>query len=140
MHVEISSFYIYANGLRKPAVWLTCLFRALHTDLQSCWSQLLASAHVPWHTDPAWYANKSTDVVDTVFTVRYIDDLTSGPNPWLSRLLHTSQFVMGHTITGIYPRNLTLQFTGADSANPDLFHTLDITITTTSSRQCTGWL
>jgi hypothetical protein len=55
-----------ANGLRKPAVWLTCLFRAVHTDLQSCWSQLLASAHVPWHTDPAWYANKSTDVVDTV--------------------------------------------------------------------------
>jgi hypothetical protein len=67
------------------------------------------------------------------FTVRYIDDLTSGPNPWLSRLLHTSQFVMGHTISGIYPPNLTLQFTGADSANPDLFHTLDITITTTSS-------
>jgi hypothetical protein len=40
---------------------------------------------------------------------------------------------MGHTISGIYPPNLTLQFTGADSANPDLFHTLDITITTTSS-------
>jgi hypothetical protein len=40
---------------------------------------------------------------------------------------------MGHTISGIYPPNLTLQFTGADSNNPDLFHTLDITITTTTS-------
>jgi hypothetical protein len=66
------------------------------------------------------------------FTVRYIDDLTSGPNPWLARLLHQSQFVMGTIICGIYPDNLTLKYTGTDPANPDLFHTLDI-ITIVSS-------
>jgi len=54
------------NGLRRPAVWLTSLFRALHPDLQSCWSQLLATANVTWNSDPTWYASKSTDVVDTV--------------------------------------------------------------------------
>jgi hypothetical protein len=41
------------NGLRRPAVWLTSLFRAVHPDLQSCWSQLLDASHVPWCDDPA---------------------------------------------------------------------------------------
>jgi hypothetical protein len=35
---------------------------------------------------------------------------------------------MGTIICGIYPDNLTLKYMGADSANPDLFHTLDISI------------
>jgi hypothetical protein len=36
-------------------------------------------------------------------------------------------------ICGIYPDNLTLQYTGADPTNLDLFHTLDITIVSSAA-------
>jgi hypothetical protein len=40
---------------------------------------------------------------------------------------------MGTIICGIYPDNLTLKYTGTDPANPDLFHTLDITIVSSAA-------
>jgi hypothetical protein len=47
------------------------------------------------------------------FTVRYIDDLTSGLNPWMVGSLVTSVAVwcmMGTIICGIYPDNLTFKY------------------------------
>jgi len=67
-------------------------------------------------------------------TIRYIDDLTSGPNQWLLALLHRNQTVMGGKIHGIYPTNLALEYTGADPLDRGLFHTLDVSIHTTCHR------
>lgn len=99
---------------------------------------MLHSSNSPSTSDPAlaeFYGDAALHLLSSFrFTVRYIDDLTSGPNPWLAPLLHQSQSVMGGIILGIYPPNLSLKFTGADPTNPDLFHTLDISIHTTAHK------
>lgn len=53
------------NGLKKPAVWLTALFKCLHPDLHTKWTNLLLQAGLDW-TDPPWYATRSAQVVDVV--------------------------------------------------------------------------
>ena len=71
--------------------------------------------------DAAWYG-----LTQFVYMVRYVDDLTSGPNRLLKRLLYTNQSLMGGMITGIYPQQfLTLEPT---SAHPCRFPTLDVCI------------
>jgi len=91
---------------------------------------MLHSSNPPSIADPdlaQFYGDAALPLLSSFrFTVRYIDDLTSGPNPWLAALLHTSQSVMGRIILGIYPTNLSLKFTGSDPANPDVFHTFTL--------------
>jgi hypothetical protein len=67
------------------------------------------------------------------FTVRFVDDLTSGPNAYLQRLLYTENALMGDMITGIYPHQyLSLDSTPAPQLhNPYDFSTLDVRIVST---------
>jgi hypothetical protein len=62
-----------ANGLKKPAVWLTHLFRAVHGDLCASWTDLLRDfgqeerKHIiDWASEAPWYASKSSQVVRAV--------------------------------------------------------------------------
>lgn len=63
-----------------------------------------------------------------MYMVRFVDDLTSGPNRLLGDLLYTSQSFMRGLVSGIYPDNaagngLVLEQTKAD---PRVFPTLDV--------------
>jgi len=60
------------------------------------------------------------------YMVRFVDDLTSGPNRLLADLLYTNQTVLCGLVKGIYPQQfLTLDRTQAD---PCSFTTLDLRI------------
>ena len=59
-----------------------------------------------------------------LFTARYIDDLISINNPYLSHLLYVDQHYYHPAITGVYPR--TLSVTTADSGNS--INYMDVTI------------
>lgn len=64
-------------------------------------------------------------------TVRFVDDLTSGPNPFTAKLLYKSQTCMGGLIHGIYPGQfLVLDATPGDRLFS--FNTLDVQIVTDS--------
>lgn len=64
-------------------------------------------------------------------TVRFVDDLTSGPNPFTAKLLYESQTCMGGLIHGIYPGQfLVLDATPGDRLFS--FNTLDVQIVTDS--------
>jgi len=54
------------NGLKRPAVWLTHLFKGVHCDLVDAWTAKLAEAGVPWSGEPPWHATRSAQVVDIV--------------------------------------------------------------------------
>lgn len=62
------------------------------------------------------------------FTVRFVDDFTSGPNPHLTLLLYCTDTVLQGTFKGIYPESLSLEKTGN---NPLDFSTLDVRIIST---------
>jgi hypothetical protein len=57
---------------------------------------LIICSIAPSNSDPAmaeYYGDAAVHWLSCFrSTVLYMDDLTSGPNPWLARLLHQSQF------------------------------------------------
>jgi hypothetical protein len=62
-----------ANGLKKPPVWLTHMFRAVHQDLCASWSDLLRNfgkdgRHyvIDWAGEAPWYASQSAQVVRAI--------------------------------------------------------------------------
>ena len=69
------------------------------------------------------------------FTVRFVDDFTSGPNPFLDMLLYCTDTVLGGVFTGIYPRSLTLERTSRFTYE---FSTLDVQIISRVSEE--GWV
>jgi len=59
---------------------------------------------------------------------RYVDDITSGPNPFLEALLYTDNTMMAGLVKGVYPPYLHLKPTAGDMYK---FPTLDVLITAT---------
>jgi hypothetical protein len=69
------------------------------------------------------------------FTVRFVDDLTSGPNPFLYMLLYCTDSILSGVFAGIYPRSLILERTDVFSFE---FSTLDVQIISRVSEE--GWV
>jgi hypothetical protein len=89
-----------ANGLKKPAVWLTHMFRAVHQDLCAPWSDLLRDfgkedRHViDWAGEAPWYASQSAQVV------RAIELFNSQP-PSYQEFLDSGGW-QGYDVVGLY--------------------------------------
>jgi hypothetical protein len=73
------------------------------------------------------------------YMVRFVDDLTSGPNRLLADLLYTRQSVMGGLVQGIYPHEyLELEPTNNPPMEACSFPTLDVRLCSWTTPDPTG--
>lgn len=70
--------------------------------------------------DVAWFV-----LQQFMYMVRFVDDITSGPNRLLASLLYTSNSVLGGLVQGIHQTKCSLDATPADPCN---FPTLDVRV------------